>query len=123
MASVTHRDVRPTEAELNEMHTDYCRGSLEYRMAPHVIYGKPGCPHAGCEQRLAAVEFKLDEHGKAVHDALLCAWWTDVGFAGRCPGCSGWVHFTIRGKRAIAEQEARLLPQLPHDWADNALLL
>ena len=123
MASVINTGVRPTQAELDEMHADYCRGSLEHRMAPHVIYVEPGCPHAGCNHRLAAIEFRLEQHGKAVHDAMLRAWWTDVGFAGRCPGCGGWVHFTVRGKRAIQEPEARQLPQLPDNWADHALFL
>jgi len=41
----------------------------------------------------------------------------------RCPGCAGWIHFTIRGKRPIDEAEAKTLPQLPADWANEAVIL
>jgi hypothetical protein len=123
MASVSHPKSGPLIAELDEMHQEYRRGSLEHRMAPRAVCADPTCPLAGCHQRLAAIDFKLEDQGKAVDDALLRAWWTDVGFAGRCRGCGGWVHFTVRGKRAIAEQEARQLPLLADDWADHALLL
>jgi hypothetical protein len=92
-------------------------------MAPHAIYQDPGCPQPGCQHRLQGIDFRLEQFGPTVHDTLLRAWWTDTGFAGRCPGCSRWVHFKIRGKRAVNEQEAMQLPQLPHDWADHAFFL
>jgi hypothetical protein len=46
-----------------------------------------------------------------------------VGFAGRCPSCGGWIHFTIRGKQAIDDKAAESLPQLPANWADEAVIL
>jgi hypothetical protein len=49
--------------------------------------------------------------------------WNDVGFAGRCPACGGWIHFTIRDKRVIDETAAKKLPQLPGNWADEAVIL
>jgi hypothetical protein len=54
---------------------------------------------------------------------LVRAWWDDSGCAGRCPGCGGWIHFTIRGKRAIDENENRMVPQLPANWTDEAVIL
>ena len=35
---------------------------------------------------------------------------TMSGFAGQCPACGGWIHFTIRGKQAITAEEAAQLP-------------
>lgn len=54
---------------------------------------------------------------------LVRAWWDDVGFAGRCPSCGGWIHFTIRGKRAVDDVEAQALPQLPANWPEEAVIL
>ena len=123
MASVIRADTQPTAAEFAQMHQAYCRGSLEHRMAPHAIYVDPACPHPGCHHRLQGIDFRIEDYGPPVHDKLLRAWWTDTGFTGRCPGCGKWVHFTIRGKRAITELEALQLPQLPDDWADHAFFL
>lgn len=106
-----------------EMHALYRDGGLQRGMAPHVVYQEPECPHTGCHQRLQAIDFRLEAHGKAVHDPLVQAWWQDRGFAGPCPGCRGWVHFTIRGKRAISEQDAQQLPRLPEYWHDDAVIL
>jgi hypothetical protein len=65
----------------------------------------------------------LEAFGRLVHDPLVRAWWADTGFVGRCPGCGGWIHFTIRGKRAVDADEAGSLPQLPDNWADEAVIL
>ena len=92
-------------------------------MAPHVVYHEAGCPHRGCRQNLQAIDFRLEAFGAAIHDPLVRAWWDDVGFAGQCPSCGGWIHFTIRGKQAIDEATAQSLPQLPANWADEAVIL
>jgi len=92
-------------------------------MAPHVVYSEGTCPHRGCEHRLQAIDFRLDDYGPSVHDPLVAAWWDDTGFAGRCPECGGWIHFTVREKRAIGEEEAAELPQLPDDWHAKATVL
>ncbi len=92
-------------------------------MAPQVIYRDSRCAYAGCHQNLQAIDFRLDAFGRAVHDPLVRAWWDDVGFTGRCPGWHGWIHFTIRGKLAISEDDAQNLPQLPPNWADEAVIL
>lgn len=92
-------------------------------MAPHIVYQDAGCPHEGCGQQMQAIDFRLEAHGRAVHDPLVRAWWDDTGFAGRCPACGGWVHFTIREKRAIADEQASQLPQLPDNWFEEATIL
>lgn len=113
--------VSPTEKE--SMHSAYMRGGAERRMAPHVVYTDAECPHISCDQHLQAIDFRLEDHGRPIHDPLVSAWWADIGFAGRCPGCNQWIHFTARGKRAIDEAEARTLPSLPDDWHQKALVL
>jgi hypothetical protein len=112
-----------TAAQLDAMHEVYRAGGSAHAMAPHVVYQDSGCPHEGCQQSLQAIDFRLEAFGRTVHDPLVRAWWSDTGFAGRCPSCGGWIHFTIRGKRAIDEPEARTLPQLPDNWIDEAVIL
>jgi hypothetical protein len=120
MASVTPSQ---NAVQLEQMHTLYRTEGGEHGMAPHVVYRDALCPHEGCRKNLQAIDFRLEAFGRTVHDPLVRAWWDDVGFAGRCPGCGGWVHFTIRGKRALDEAEAQSLPQLPANWADEAVIL
>jgi hypothetical protein len=113
----------PTVGDLDHMHDLYRRGGQEGEMAPHIVYSEATCPHAGCGQRMQAIDFRPDAHGRSVHDALVRAWWNDTGFVGRCPGCNGWVHFTIRAKRAISADEAAGLPHLPEGWHTVAIIL
>ena len=84
-------------------------------MAPHVIYADASCPYSDCSQHLHAIVFKLEDYGPAIHDPLVRDWWSDLGFAGKCPTCSRWIHFTIQGKLAITSEEAASLPKLPED--------
>jgi hypothetical protein len=120
MASVT-----PTQdaAQFRQMHAVYRQGGGERAMAPHVVYHDGACPHDSCQKNLQAIGFRLEAFGRAIHDPLVRAWWDDVGFAGRCPGCGGWIHFTIRDKQSIDDQAANSLPQLPANWADEAVIL
>jgi hypothetical protein len=120
----TSTPLKPATAEeLEQMHELYRQGGKERQMAPHIVYSDLTCPHPGCKQRLQAIDFRLEAHGRGVHDPLVRAWWSDVGFAGRCPGCGRWIHFTIRGKRVITAEEAGQLPQLPDNWAAVATIL
>jgi hypothetical protein len=105
------------------MHILYREGGANRMMAPHVVYREAGCPHPGCSQNLQAIDFRLEAFGRAIHDPLVRAWWDDVGFAGQCPGCGHWIHFTIRGKLAIDEATAKTLPKLPANWAEEAVIL
>ena len=113
----------PSSGELEQMHALYRRGGQERHRAPHVVYSDASCPHLDCQQPLQAIDFRLEAHGRTVHDPLVRAWWDDTGFAGRCPGCGGWIHFTIQGKRALTAEEAAGLPQLPDNWAEVATIL
>ena len=96
-----------SNAELEHMHEVYRAGGAERAMAPHVIYVEASCPHAGCTQHLQAIDFRLEAFGRDVHDELVKAWWNDTGFAGRCPKCGNWIHFTIRGKRRHRRHRSR----------------
>jgi hypothetical protein len=105
------------------MHDIYRKGGGDRGMPPHVVYSEAACPYPDCGAKLQAIDFRLEGHGRGVHDPLVAAWWNDTGFAGRCPHGGGWIHFTIREKRAIDEQEAARLPQLPDCWYDEAVIL
>jgi len=121
MADVSLNDM--SAEALNQMHALYCKGGRKRNMAPHVIYSESNCPHVSCDQRMQAIDFRLEDYGQGVHDPLVKAWWDDTGFAGQCPKCSGWIHFTIQDKRAVSSAEAQQLPQLPADWFTKATVL
>jgi hypothetical protein len=110
-------------AALEEMHALYRQGGKDRLMAPHIVYQDPTCPYSGCGQHMQAIDFRVEAYGKAVHDPLVLAWWNDQGFAGKCPRCGGWIHFTIRGKKAIKPAEAAQLLRLPDDWHVVATIL
>jgi hypothetical protein len=112
-----------TNSELERMHGIYREGGAQRAMAPHVVYGDAACPYSDCAQHMQAIDFRLEAFGRAIHDPLVKAWWDDTGFAGRCPTCGRWIHFTIRGKQAIDEATAAALPQLPANWASEAVIL
>lgn len=114
---------RATTAERERMHSLYRAGGKDRHMAPHVVYTEVDCPYEGCECRMQAIDFRLEDHGRRIHDSLVTAWWDDTGFAGRCPDCGGWIHFTIREKRCITDDQAANLPQLPNDWYAKATVL
>jgi hypothetical protein len=116
MAEVSTNLTAQAAGELDQMHALYRRGGQERQMAPHIVYPDATCPHVDCDQPMQAIDFRLEDHGRAVRDPLVRAWWDDTGFAGRCPHCGGWVHFTIRARRAITPEEAARYPQLPDNW-------
>jgi hypothetical protein len=113
----------PAAEELDRMHALYRQGGQERRMAPRTVYSEPACPHDGCGQPLQAIDFRLEDHGRAVHDPLVRAWWNDTGFVGRCPHCGGWIHFTIQAKRAVTAEEAAGYLPLPENWFEGATIL
>src|SRR5687767_3196687 len=106
MAGISTDPTALTHDELAKMHEVYRRGGEKRQIAPHIVYQKNTCRHAGCTQRMQAIDFRLEHYGPAVHDPLVRAWWDDTGFAGRCPTCGGWIHFTIGGMAAISADEA-----------------
>src|SRR5262245_3006554 len=109
--------------ELDQMHAVYLEGGAKRAMAPHIIYADASCPHPDCGQHLQAIDFRLEAFGRVVHDALVKAWWDDTGFAGKCPTCGRWIHFTVRNKRAISDAEAAALPRLLDNWASEAMII
>ena len=113
----------PTSADLERMHALYLKYGQERKKAPHVVYHESLCPNPNCGLKLQAVDFCLEHYGPSVHDPLVRAWWNDTGFAGRCPHCGGWIHFTVRAKSAVTAEQAAALPQLPDDWHKNAVIL
>ncbi|MFO0949953.1 MAG: hypothetical protein U0835_02145 [Isosphaeraceae bacterium] len=123
MAKAARGFTVPTDEERAAMHALYLRGGRESLMAPHVVYAEGSCPYPGCGQPMQAIDFRLEDFGRDVHDRLVRAWWNDTGFVGRCPHCQGWIHFTIRSKRAVSEDEAARYPQLPEGWYDGATVL
>jgi hypothetical protein len=124
MAEVSTGSMALAAEELDQMHALYRRGGQERSMAPYIVYPDAACPHAGCGQPMQAIDFRLEAHGRSIHDPLLvCAWWDDTGFVGCCPRCGGWIHFTIRAKRAVTAEEAAPYPQLPDNWHALATIL
>ncbi|HEV2969605.1 MAG TPA: hypothetical protein VGY55_06420 [Pirellulales bacterium] len=90
---------------------------LPFGGGPKTVWGEGDSP------RFLRGLRKGDSPRRFSHDALVRAWWDDTGFAGRCPSCGRWIHFTIRGKRAIDESATATLPQLPANWASEAVIL
>ena len=111
-----------SSAEREALDRFYREGALRAMASPHVHYDEPGCPHPGCVHRMEWIDFKLELHGdpEGIYKPLVRAWWEGTGFVGRCPTCSGWLHFTTLEKRALSEEEAKTLPQLPEDWVSVA---
>jgi hypothetical protein len=123
MAETFAGELALTAEERDRMHALYRQEGQERQMAPRIVYTEASCPHDDCDQPMQAIDFRLEDYGRPVHDPLVRAWWNDVGFAGRCPRCGGWIHFTIRGRRAIMAEEAARYPQLPGDWHSKATIL
>jgi hypothetical protein len=123
MDEIATKSAAPSADEREQMHTLYRQGRQARQMAPQIVYRDAGCPHPGCGQPMQAIDFRLEDHGRSVHDPLVRAWWNDIGFVGRCPNCGGWIHFTIRAKHAITSDELAGYPQLPHNWPCMATII
>ncbi len=123
MAKAAAEATTSSGQERAAMHDLYRQGGHERQMAPHIVYHATSCPHEGCDQPMRAIDFRREDHGRAVQDPLVRAWWNDTGFAGRCPQCGGWIHFTIRDKGAIGADEAARYPQLRGEWYVRATIL
>ena len=109
MAEISSGALAPTTEELDQMHALYRQGGQERQLAPHIVYPEPTCPHTGCGEPMQAIDFRPEDRGRAVHDPLVRAWWNDAGFVGRCPHCDGWIHFTIRSKRALRQMRQPII--------------
>ena len=108
----------PSSADIEELDRFYREGGLRQMASPHVHYHEPTCPHLGCGHRLEWIDFQLELFGDpdGIYKPLVRAWWDGTGFAGRCPSCSEWIHFTTLNMRALSEEQAARLPRLPDHW-------
>ena len=61
----------PSAAERERMHALYREGGARRAMAPHAIYAADTCPHDGCDQRMQAIDFRVEAYGPSVHDPLV----------------------------------------------------
>lgn len=100
----------------------YCEGGLRAMASPHVHDDDPLCPQPECGHRMDWIDFQLEPHGdpEAVDTPPVRAWWQGDGFAGRCPGCKGWIRFTTFGMDRLDDTGDLL--RLPEAWYDVAQL-
>ena len=69
MAETSSGALTPTtEEDFNQMHALYRQGGQDRQMAPHIVYPEPTCPHVGCGEPMQAIDFRLEVHGRAVHE-------------------------------------------------------
>lgn len=104
--------------DTEELDRFYRQGGLRRMASPHIHYHESRCPHPGCSHTMEWIDFQLELHGdpEGVYKPLVRAWWEGTGFAGRCPGCGGWIHFTTLGMAALTDEQAAPLPHLPENW-------
>ena len=88
--------------------------------SPHVRYQEPTCPYDGCPRVMEWIDFRLEVYEDQVERPLMIAWWAGVGFAGRCPTCGRWIHFSPVAMLAVSDEEVGRLPQMPPDWHTQA---
>ena len=71
MAEREAEAVVPTSDEIDQMHGVYRHGGLERQTAPQVVYSESTCPRPGCSEPMQAVDFRLADDGRSVHDSLV----------------------------------------------------
>ncbi len=109
-------------SEIESLDRFYREGGLRAMASPHVHYDDPDCPHAGCDQQMEWIDFKLELHGdpEGTYKPLVRSWWEGTGFVGSCPGCGRPIRFTTLGMTVPDEADAARLPHLPSNWAEVA---
>ncbi len=110
------RNATLSQEELEELDRFYRAGGLQRMASPRIRYHDANCPHAGCGHKMEWIDFQ-EFNG----EPLVRAWWDGTGFAGRCPACNGWIHFTSLKMDPISEDQASQLPRLPDDWHQVAM--
>ena len=85
------------------MHAYYRQGGIDRRMAPRIVYPEAACPHPGWANNMQAIDFRLEDHGRAIHDPLVRSSRNDTGFAGESPS-QGMGPFHLRAKLAITRR-------------------
>jgi hypothetical protein len=102
---------------------EYRRLGFQRQAPAHVVYHDEhlDCPWAGCDCRIAGINFRLELQGDAPAQARwLAAWWNGPGLVARCPGCGRHVLFGLDGKRAVSDPAAWEAALLPGDWSEKA---
>ncbi len=122
MAGLSPRSTA-SPGELDRMVDVYRRGGQKKRMAPDIAYPEAVRPHDGCDMPMQAIDLRLEDYSRAVHDPLVRTSWDDRDFVGRCPRCGGWIHFTNRVKRSIGADEAPRYSRVPDSWYAAAAIL
>jgi hypothetical protein len=112
--------------EVKRRVVEYRRLGFQRCAPAHVVYHDDhlDCPWAGCDVRIAGVDFRLDSQGDGARLAeWVAAWWNGPGLVGRCPGCGRHVLFGLEGKRAVSDLSSWGTAVLPDDWHQKAHLV
>jgi hypothetical protein len=109
---------------IDHMDPLYREGGLRNIAPPQIHYHDSKCPHPGCTQTMEWIDFQLELYGDVdrVYNPLVKAWWDGTGFAGRCPRCAGWIHFTTLRMEPLSDDQSQLYPHLPDNWHTLAQL-
>lgn len=113
--------VAPEEVE--RRLAEYRRIGWQRQAPAHVVYHEEhlDCPWAGCDLRIAGLNFRLEAQGDPQRQPeWLAAWWKGPGLVGGCPRCGRYVLFTLAGKRAVRDPTAWATAVLPDHWHDQA---
>jgi hypothetical protein len=109
--------------EVTRRLAEYRRLGFQRQAPAHVVYHEEhlDCPWAGCEVRIAGINFRLELQGDPAAQAQwLAAWWNGPGLVARCPGCGRLVLFGLDGKRAVSDPTPWEAAVLPDDWHRKA---
>src|SRR5689334_22033002 len=110
-------------AEVARRVAEYRRLGFQRQAPAHVVYHEEhlDCPWAGCDFRIAGINFRLELQGDAAAQTRwLAAWWNGPGLVARCPGCGRHVLFGLDGKRAVSDPAPWGDATLPDDWHQKA---
>jgi hypothetical protein len=121
-APTTTQPVVPPE-EVARRVAEYRRLGFQRQAPAHVVYHEEhlDCPWAGCDLRIAGINFRLELQGdEAARLRWLAVWWTGPGLVARCPRCGRHVLFGLDGKRAVSDPAAWEPAVLPDDWHQKA---
>jgi hypothetical protein len=112
--------------EIQRRTAEYRQLGFQRQAPAQIVYDEANiaCPWAGCDIRIAGINFQLEKMGdSSAVSRWLAAWWKGPGLIGRCPGCHGNVLFEINGKRAVADPKGMENALLPEDWHQKAHLV
>jgi hypothetical protein len=115
-----------TPEEIKERVQEYRILGFKRQAPAQVVYDKANeaCPWAGCDIRIAGINFQLESMGDASSVLRwLASWWKGPGLIGPCPSCKRQVLFGIDGKPAVGDPSGMEDALLPKDWHQKAYLV